>query len=172
MSEHATHQALFQRSPYQDRQSPSGRCMSKSAAARLFGVSLSSGKRYSRIASRTAPLAPKKGGGEDHSRRMRHQEATPRKPRGASGCHAPPEVALLGKPNGQVFEHLHHQTAVEAPWLQSKKRSVGAVERDEWLRGALRVMLAEKVEPQQQLVFLRTRWGRTLAFLSWMLGHI
>ena len=37
--------------------------MSKSAAARLFGVSLSSVKRYMRLASRGASLAPKKGGG-------------------------------------------------------------------------------------------------------------
>jgi transposase len=37
--------------------------MSKSAAARLFGVSLSSVKRYLRIAQRGASLAPKKGGG-------------------------------------------------------------------------------------------------------------
>jgi transposase len=37
--------------------------MSKPAAARLFGVSLSSVKRYMRLASRGASLAPKKGGG-------------------------------------------------------------------------------------------------------------
>ena len=37
--------------------------MAKSAAARLFGVSLSSVKRYSRIAQRGASLAPRKGGG-------------------------------------------------------------------------------------------------------------
>jgi transposase len=37
--------------------------MSKSAAARLFGVSLSSVKRYARIADRGASLAPRKGGG-------------------------------------------------------------------------------------------------------------
>jgi transposase len=37
--------------------------MSKSKVARLFGVSLSSVKRYSRIAERGAPLAPRKGGG-------------------------------------------------------------------------------------------------------------
>ena len=35
----------------------------KSAAARLFGVSLSSVKRYVRIARRGASLAPRKGGG-------------------------------------------------------------------------------------------------------------
>ena len=37
--------------------------MSKSASARLFGVSLSSVKRYGRIADRGASLAPSKGGG-------------------------------------------------------------------------------------------------------------
>src|SRR5918994_5528546 len=37
--------------------------MSKSAASRLFGVSLSSVKRYASIADRGASLAPKKGGG-------------------------------------------------------------------------------------------------------------
>ncbi len=37
--------------------------MSKSSAARLFGVSLSSVKRYARIAEQGASLAPRKGGG-------------------------------------------------------------------------------------------------------------
>ena len=37
--------------------------VSKSAAARLFGVSLSSVKRYSRIADRGSSLRPRKGGG-------------------------------------------------------------------------------------------------------------
>ena len=37
--------------------------MSKSAASRLFGVSLSSIKRYARIVDRGASLAPRKGGG-------------------------------------------------------------------------------------------------------------
>ena len=36
---------------------------SKSGAARLFGVSLSSVKRYARIAGRGDPLKPTKGGG-------------------------------------------------------------------------------------------------------------
>jgi len=37
--------------------------MSKSAVARLFGVSLSSVKRYLRIVQRGKSLAPRKGGG-------------------------------------------------------------------------------------------------------------
>jgi transposase len=37
--------------------------MSKSGAARLFGVSLSSVERYARIAARGSSLEPRKGGG-------------------------------------------------------------------------------------------------------------
>ena len=37
--------------------------MSKSAAARLYGLSLSSVRRYVRIANRGTSLAPRKGGG-------------------------------------------------------------------------------------------------------------
>ena len=36
---------------------------SKSEAARLFGISLSSVKRYTRLADRGEPLGPRKGGG-------------------------------------------------------------------------------------------------------------
>jgi transposase len=39
------------------------RGISKSQAARLFGISLSSVKRYSRLASQGESLAPRKGGG-------------------------------------------------------------------------------------------------------------
>ena len=39
------------------------RGMPKTQAARTFGVSLSSVKRYSRLAAREEPLAPRKGGG-------------------------------------------------------------------------------------------------------------
>jgi len=39
------------------------RGMPKTVAARTFGVSLSSVKRYSRLAVREEPLAPRKGGG-------------------------------------------------------------------------------------------------------------
>jgi transposase len=39
------------------------RGISKSEAARLFGISLSSVKRYTRLASRGEPLTPRKGGG-------------------------------------------------------------------------------------------------------------
>src|SRR5215217_3375093 len=41
---------------------------SKSEAARLFGISLSSVKRYTRLASRGEPLTPRKGGGRPPER--------------------------------------------------------------------------------------------------------
>jgi hypothetical protein len=42
---------------------------------------------------------------------------------------------------------------VEASWLQPEKGAVGAAERDEFLRCAWRVMVAEKVD-QKRLVFV------------------
>src|SRR5215213_3125775 len=45
--------------------------MSKSQAARLFGISLSSVKRYARLARRGESLAPRKGGGRDRLRRTK-----------------------------------------------------------------------------------------------------
>src|SRR5215210_4282635 len=39
------------------------------------------------------------------------------------------------------------------PWLHSQKRSVGATERDEWLRAAWRVAVAGAVDPRR-LVFV------------------
>jgi transposase len=57
----------------------------KSTAARLFDVSLSSVKRYLRIAERGASLAPKKGGWKTAKDRPDHGETPPRGRRGAPG---------------------------------------------------------------------------------------
>jgi transposase len=57
--------------------------MSKSTAARLFGVSLSSVKRYARIANRGASLEPRKGSGrppkaDEISRRLLEEDVKER----------------------------------------------------------------------------------------------
>ena len=57
--------------------------MSKSAAARLFGVSLSSVKRYARMADRGTSLAPRKGGGrppkaDETTRKLLEEDAKER----------------------------------------------------------------------------------------------
>ena len=72
---------------------------SKSAAARLFSVSLSSVKRYTRVAERGASLAPRKGGGrppkaDETTRKLLEEdvkESALRLPstRGAASCRAP-----------------------------------------------------------------------------------
>jgi transposase len=58
--------------------------MSKSGAARLFGVSLSSVKRYARIASRGESLEPRKGGGRppktDHTTKKLLEEDVKERP--------------------------------------------------------------------------------------------
>ena len=69
--------------------------MSKSAAARFFSVSLSSVKRYARIANQGTSLAPRKGGG-----RPPKADETTRKLlegcEGASRGHHQREASLLG----------------------------------------------------------------------------
>ncbi len=96
--------------------------MSKSAAARLFGVSLSSVKRDARIAGRGSSLAP----------RATVYEGC-RFPRNTTGeSLSPSTVKRLLKRMGF-----------------SQKRTVGAMERDEWLRAAWRVMVSGTVDPQR-----------------------
>ena len=63
MVDDAGHEALLRRSTHKHRPGPVEGGMSKSAAARLFGVSLSSVKRYLRLVERGVSLAPRKGGG-------------------------------------------------------------------------------------------------------------
>ena len=61
------------------------RGMSKSQAARLFGISLSSVKRYSRLARQGKPLTPRKGGGrppkaDEAIRRLLEEDMRKRRP--------------------------------------------------------------------------------------------
>jgi transposase len=56
---------------------------SKSEAARLFGISLSSVKRYTRLASQGEPLTPRKGGGrspiaDDATRKLLEEDVRAR----------------------------------------------------------------------------------------------
>jgi len=58
---------------------------SKSEAARLFSISLSSVKRYSRLASRGEPLTPRKGGGrppkaDELTRKLLEEDVRTRRP--------------------------------------------------------------------------------------------
>src|SRR5215218_10981473 len=60
---------------------------------------------------------------------------------------------FLGYATGKGSERFHSWATPKENGLQSKKRTVGAVERDEWLRTAWRVTLAAKLDPKR-LVFV------------------
>ena len=126
--------------------------MSKSAASRLRGVSLSSVKRYARIAERGASLAPRKGGG--------------RPPKGDQTIERLLEADIRERPAATISERfrflwsatgknlsLSTEAALEENGLQPKKQSVVAMERDEWLRATWRVTVAREITPEQ-LVFV------------------
>src|SRR5215210_4715915 len=76
----------------------------KSAAARLFGVSLSSVKRYARIASRGESLKPRKGGGRppktDETTQKLLEEDARRGREGAPCSRRLRETSLLGAHHG------------------------------------------------------------------------
>src|ERR687893_364748 len=72
---------------------------------------------------------------------------------GAPERHRQRKTPLFGAHNGDGYERLHRKAADEAAWLLSKKRTAGALERDEFLRAAWKVMLAEQVEVKR-LIFV------------------
>jgi transposase len=121
--------------------------MTKSQAARLFGVSLSSVKRYCTLAANEKPLAPRNGGGaEAPEDEQRHREVTPRGReqaplRRCSGAGRLPACRERGGAFG-----FHRKEAIAQARVLPKKRSLlGASERDEFLRAAWRVEISERL---------------------------
>jgi hypothetical protein len=128
------------------------RGMPKARAARLFEVSLSSVKRYSRTARlRRVARARKESRAAPQGRR--ESQGPPRKRLGgATGRHRLTKAPLLGAYDGHDPKRLHRKTADEEDGLLPK-RMVGAMERDEFLRAAWKVMVAERVGAER-LVFV------------------
>jgi hypothetical protein len=130
--------------------------MPKIEATRTFGVGISSAKRYMATYRGGRSLVPKKRPGSkprlecESARKLleanlkEHPEATPC-PRGvsslAAGC-AGWRSATPPFPGSS------------SAWASVEKRSVGASERDEFLRAAWRLMVAEGIHAEQQLVFV------------------
>src|SRR3569623_386604 len=73
--------------------------------------------------------------------------------RGASERHHLSEAAFLGAHNGNGSERLPRKAPYKEVGLLPKRRTVGSLERDEFLRAAWRVMLAEQVKAER-LVFV------------------
>jgi transposase len=129
--------------------------MSKPQLARLFDVSLSSVKRYARLASQGTSLKPRRGGARPPKVDQKTTERLL-------------EEDLQKRPTATVFERRRFLERLTGKSLSDstirrvlkrlgfsqKKRTVGALERDEWLRrAAWRVLVAHKTEPKR-LVFV------------------
>ncbi len=125
------------------------RGMSKAQAAHLFGVSLSSVKRYARMARRGSSLTPKKGSGRppkihEQAKKLLEEDVKER-----PAATVADRRLFLEHITGQDPQRLDLPAAPKAFRLQPRKRTMGAMERDEFLRAAWKVMVAEEVEAKQ-----------------------
>ena len=140
---------------------------SKSQTARLFGISFSSVKRYARLANQGESLALRKGGGRppiaDEATRKPLEEDIRRRP----------AATLVHR---RRFLRTFAAKSLSEPTLRSllkrmgfsRKRTVGAIERVEFLRAAWRVTVAEEIDACR-LVFVDEMGTNTLfpPFYAW-----
>jgi transposase len=122
--------------------------MSKSAAARLFGVSLSSViKRYARIANQGASLTPRNGGGRppktDQTIRRLAEENIHERP----GATIADRCRFLQSATSKSLSDSTVKRLLKKMGF-SEKTECGATERDEFQRAAWWVMVAEKADPK------------------------
>jgi len=125
----------------------------KSEAARTFGVSRSSVKRYARLAEEGRPLAPKRrpGSKPKMSETARRLLETDLQERPAATLSE--RRAFLRRACGvSVSESTASRVLGRLGWSR-KKRSMGAGERDEFLRGAWRLLFAGRADAER-LVFV------------------
>jgi transposase len=140
-----------------------GHGMSKAQAARTFGVGATSVKRYVKLVEEGKPLTPgkapgKKGKLDGNAMTLLEED-----------LHAHPAVSyekrvdLLRELLGVRVSKATICRTVGHLGYTRKKGSVGAIERDEWLRAAWRVTLAGKID-SRKLVFVDERWAPTPRF--------
>jgi transposase len=128
------------------------RGMPKIEAARTFGVGISSVKRYiatyhqGRSGPEEAPRLQTEAG-------RRREEAFGGESRGAPGGNPAPEARVLAAGVRGGGQRLYGFQDAQAHGLEPKKRSVGASERDEWLRAAWRALVAGTLDADR-LVFV------------------
>jgi transposase len=145
--------------------------MNKSEAARAFGVSLSSVKRYAKaVISEGRSLSPGKAPGK----RPKLNEKARRL------LEANVEEHTFAKLSDRR-EHLRKVAGVtvsESPLSRAlrqmgfgRKRTLGASERDEFLRAAFRVMVISSIDPDR-FVFLRTSVRRTPRLRPFRVGRL
>src|SRR4051812_34978841 len=89
------------------------RGMTKSEAAGLFGVSLSSVKRFARIDRQGGSLAPRKPPGRPPKSARYYRAAARGGPRRSPGGDCRPKATVSGAYDGQVHERLDGEAACE-----------------------------------------------------------
>jgi transposase len=85
--------------------------------------------------------------------RRSHKEAPRRGHKEKAGGYRRREAPLPYELRWQAFKRTHLEEAYEEDGLQPKKRTVGALERDEWQRAAWKVMVARSLDARA-LVFV------------------
>ena len=129
----------------------------KSETARSFGVSLSSVKRYARMAQEGKPLAPKKRPGSrpkmDESAKKLLESDMHKRP--AATLPQRREYLQRVAAGLKVSDSTVSRMLKRMGWSRKKDRWVPARERDEWLRAAWRVMIASEAGiDARRLVFV------------------
>ena len=124
-------------------------------------MSRSSVKRYAKLAEEGRPIAPKKKPGSKPKMdegEMRGpggswKRTSKNGPRRTARGHARRASRVPVRCGRDLCERVHRQQDAQAPVVQPKKRSLGAGERDEFLRAAWRMLFAGRVEAGR-LVFV------------------
>ena len=125
----------------------------KTEAARTFGVSRSSVKRYAKLAEQGRSLTSNKRPAskpkiDERARRLLEADLQER-----SRCY-PLRAARVPRKGGRsVGQPVHREQDAKAFGLQPKKRTLGARERDEFLRAPWRALVAGKLDAGR-LVFV------------------
>lgn len=118
------------------------RGMPKSQAARVFGVGISTVKRYVATYREGRSLALRRNAPAPNQSWTKGRGSSWRQPRGASGGDPAPKMRVLAAGTRGFGKRLHGFQDTQAHGLDPKKRSVDASERDEWLRAAWRALVA------------------------------
>ena len=129
------------------------RGMPTAEVAKTFGVGVSTVKRYAATAREGRSLAPKKRPGskpklDEGARRLLEADLEER-----PAADLTPEARVPAADLRGFGERVDRFADAQADGMEQKKRSVGASERDEFLRAAWRVMVAASTNPER-LVFV------------------
>jgi transposase len=127
----------------------------KAQVARTFGVGLSTVKRYAGRAERGESLAPSKSPGERRKVDETAERLLERDLNERPTATLPQRRELLARVGGVEVSDSTFSRTLKRNGLQPKKRSLGAAERDEFLRAARRAMVAGEAGIEaRRLVFV------------------